>query len=638
MKEIIEEALVKFGLNRIILEKEKEEVIKTFSIPKDQNILLISENKDCTLVITDFAIYFQINNTNENTTDLATSILTIGGSLVGGPLVGIGLGLGKKAVKTIGDTLLKKKLPPILWNKIVSIEEEKIKKNDRQFSELIFKIEGENENIKILFSSSIFYELFHYIHTESKNNSQAIPIIEKIRQLLAQNNIQEAQMFLTSVKINEKSPYYKEYLSLSAEIYNKNNNFYEAAQAYDDLKNLYKGNLEAFSQYSKEKQNNYHNYLTHFKELPLRERNIITTSKTDRLFKLDHITLLNIDQLPAIHFPSSHPKVNQTYIAHPHKTDTYLPIETYDYELLKDRMDEFFRILGCLGATSITLETIKKENKEEKKNLKIEGNVGGSKEGIGLDIDAKYSKAASTSLGKYIGMERSQTNDPNKRPYIPKDTIWFPHESGWQHLAQQRLEGGILTYTERISSSENQLLNKKQMATIGAELKTLLYSIKVGGQYEKEENLQQNEEFSFLLKIEFKPMNEFTEDNEIIDITAEEVIQTPIQLPAPNDNEARYLEEIHFMLEDDGVIDDRERMILERLRKCYNITPERAKELEAQAIASQELTPEEQEYLSEYKNSLQDGAISERERRLLNRLAMALGISEERVKELEGNI
>ena len=223
MKEVIEEALVKFGFNRIILEKEKEEVIKTFSIPKDQNILLISENKDCTLVITDFAIYFQINNTNENTTDLATSILTIGGSLVGGPLVGIGLGLGKKAVKTIGDTLLKKKLPPILWNKIVSIEEEKIKKNDRQFSELIFKIEGENENIKILFSSSIFYELFHYIHTESKNNSQAIPVIEKIRQLLAQNNIQEAQMFLKSVKINEKSPYYKEYLSLSAEIYKRNN-------------------------------------------------------------------------------------------------------------------------------------------------------------------------------------------------------------------------------------------------------------------------------------------------------------------------------------------------------------------------------------------------------------------------------
>ena len=637
MKEIIEEALVKFGFNRIILEKEKEEVIKTFSIPKDQNILLISENKDCTLVITDFAIYFQINNTNENTTDLATSILTIGGSLVGGPLVGIGLGLGlgKKAVKTIGDTLLKKKLPPILWNKIVSIEEEKIKKNDRQFSELIFKIEGENENIKILFSSSIFYELFHYIHTESKNNSQAIPVIEKIRQLLAQNNIQEAQMFLRSVKINEKSPYYKEYLSLSAEIYKKNNNFYKAAQAYDDLRSLDKGNLESFSQYGREKQNNYNNYLTHFKELPLRERNIITISNTDKLFKSDHITLLNIGQLPAINFPMYHPKANQTYIAHPYKADTYLPIESYDYELLNDRMDEFFYILQCLGATSITIETIKKENNEGEKNLNIGTNIGGSKEGIGVEVDAKYSKAASTSLSKYMGLERAQTFNPDKRPYIPKNTIWFHREPRWQRLAQQRLEGGILTYTERISSSENQRLNKEEIIDINAELKTLLYSVKAGGQYEKEEKLQQNEEFSFSINIEFKPMKEFPEETDIIDITAEEIIQTPIQLPAPNDNEARYLEEIHIMLEDDGVIDERERMILERIRERYNITSERARELEAQAIAGQELTSEEQEYLSEYKNSLHDGAISEKERRLLDRLAMALGISEERVTEIE---
>ena len=425
---------------------------------------------------------------------------------------------------------------------------------------------------------------------------------------------------------------------MSAEIYKKNNNFYKAAQAYHSLKSLDKGNLESFSQYDREKQNNYNNYLTHFKELPLRERNIITISNTDKLFKSDHITLLNIEQLPAINFPSSHPKPNQTYIAHPYKTDTYLPIESYDYELLNDRMDEFFYILQCLGATSITIETIKKENNEGEKNLNIGTNIGGSKEGIGVEVDAKYSKAASTSLSKYMGLERAQTFNPDKRPYIPKNTIWFHREPRWQRLAQQRLEGGILTYTERISSSENQRLNKEEIIDINAELKTLLYSVKAGGQYEKEEKLQQNEEFSFSINIEFKPIKEFLGETDIIDITAEEIIQTPVQLPTPNDNEARYLEEIHFMLEDDGVIDERERMILERFRERYNITPERAKELEAQAIASQELTTEEQEYLSEYKNSLQDGAISEKERRLLNRLAMALGISEERVKELEENI
>lgn len=468
MKEIIEEALVKFGLNRIILEKEKEEVTKTFSIPKDQNILLISENKDCTLIITDFAIYFQINNTNEDVTDLATSILTIGGTLLVG---GLGLSLGKKAAKSIGDTLLKKKLPPILWNKIVSIEEEKITKDDKQFSILIFKIEGEKENIKILFSSSIFYELFYYIHTESKNNSQAIPVIEKIRQLLAQNNIQEAQMFLRSVKINEKSPYYKEYLSLSAEIYKKNNNFYKAAQAYDSLKSLDKGNLESFSQYGREKQNNYNNYLTHFEELSLQDRNIITISNTDKLFKSDHITLLNIGQLPAINFPMSHPKVNQTYIAHPYKTDSYLPIENYDYELLNDRLNEFFYILQCLGATSITFETIEEENKEEKNHSNLKAEVEAKAKIAGGKVGMEYDSLMNSSLRNYLKTERTQTFDPEKRPYIPKDVVWFPNEFSWQRLAQQRLNGNFLSHDEVLSSSQTQRLDRNEILDVNAELK-----------------------------------------------------------------------------------------------------------------------------------------------------------------------
>jgi hypothetical protein len=494
MKEIIEEALVKFGLNGIISKEEKEEAMKRFSIPKEQNILLISEDKNYMLAITDFAIYYTTN------ADLYMRKVRKPKMLFFTPALAVYSYLSTQNIMDF-----------VLWDEIDKIDTES-KTNDYQT--LIISIKEKDNKFKIYLRPSPVYSLIQHIVTNRiesyTTNDQNLKIMEEIKKSLSKGNHQEAEKLLKDLKIDKNDQLYKEKLLLEAKIY-KNNDFYKVAETYQELKKFYKDDPENLSLCNVKKQQNYEIYIEKFMDLPIRKRGVITTSKTDRLFKLDHITLLNIDQLPAIHFPSSHPKVNQTYIAHPHKTDTYLPIETYDYELLKDRMDEFFRILGCLGATSITLETIKKENKEEKKNLKIEGNVGGSKEGIGLDIDAKYNKAASISLGKYIGMERSQTNDPNKRPYIPKDTIWFPYESGWQRLAQQRLEGGILTYTERISSSENQLLNKKQIATIGAELKTLLYSIKAEGLYEKEENLQQNEEFSFLLKIEFKPMDEFTE-------------------------------------------------------------------------------------------------------------------------------
>lgn len=527
----------------------------------------------------------------------------------------------------------------VLWNEIDKIDA-KSRKNDYQ--ELMISIKEKDNKFKIYLRPSPVYRLVQYIVAKIIENyasdDQNLKIIDEIKKSLSKGNHQEAKMLLNDLKIDKNAQFYKDLLPLKVEIYKKDNDFYKVAETYQELKEFNKEDTKKISLCNVERQQNYEKYIKTFIDLPLQQRNIITISNTDKLFKSDHITLLNIGQLPAINFPRSHPKPNQTYIAHPYKTDTYLPIETYDYELLNDRMDEFFRILGCLGATSITLETIKKENKEKEKKINIAANIGGSEEEIGLDIDAKFSKAASTSLSKYMDMERSQTFAPNKRPYIPKDTIWFPSEPRWQRLAQQRLEGGILTYTERISSSENQLLNKKQIAAVGAELKMLLYSVKGEGQYEKEENLQQNEEFSFSIKIEFKPMEEFPEETEIIDITVEEVTQTPIQLPAPNDNEARYLEEIHFMLEDDGQIDERERTILERFRERYNITPERARELEAQAIAGQELTSEEQEYLSEYKNSLHDGVISDKERRLLNRLATALGIDDARVAELEKKV
>lgn len=495
MKEIIEEVLVKFGLNRIISKEEMEQAMKRFPIPKEQNILFISIDKSYMLVITDFAIYYTTYKDLYMRKVRKPEMLFLSSAL---------------AVYSYLST--QNIMDFVLWDEIDEIDK-KSKNNDYQI--LVISIKEKDDKFKIYLRPSPIYSLIQYIvEKRIESNHQNLKIMDEIKKSLSKGNHQEAEMLLKDLKLDKKDQLYKELLLSKVEIY-KNNDFYKVAETYQELKEFYKEDAKNLSLCNVRRQQNYKKYIETFIDLPLRKRDIITTSKTDRLLKLDHITLLNIDQLPAIHFPSSHPKPNQTYIAHPHKKDTYLPIETYDYELLKDRMDEFFRILGCLGATSITLETIKKENKEEGKNLKKEGKVGGSKEKIELEIEAKYSKAASTSLSKYIGMERSQTNDPNKRPYIPKDTIWFPHETGWQRLAQQRLEGGILTYTERISSSENQLLNKKEMATVGAELKMLLYSIKAEGQYEKEEKLQLNEEFNFQLKIEFKPMKEFSEETEI---------------------------------------------------------------------------------------------------------------------------
>ncbi len=101
-----------------------------------------------------------------------------------------------------------------------------------------------------------------------------------------------------------------------------------------------------------------------------------------------------------------------------------------------------------------------------------------------------------------------------------------------------------------------------------------------------------------------------------------------------NDKELEYLNELKECLENDGTISDRERRLLDKLRSSLGISEERAKELEKQ-ISNVELTSDEEEYFNELKSCYEDGEISDKERRLLNRLYKSLGISDSRAVEIE---
>lgn len=100
--------------------------------------------------------------------------------------------------------------------------------------------------------------------------------------------------------------------------------------------------------------------------------------------------------------------------------------------------------------------------------------------------------------------------------------------------------------------------------------------------------------------------------------------------------EKEYLKEFKEVIAD-GDITGRERRLLNKFRAKFDITDERGEELEAMIIQPS-LTLEEREYLEEYKEIIAGGEISERERRFLEKLRKANGISEERAAEIENNI
>ena len=100
-------------------------------------------------------------------------------------------------------------------------------------------------------------------------------------------------------------------------------------------------------------------------------------------------------------------------------------------------------------------------------------------------------------------------------------------------------------------------------------------------------------------------------------------------------SEQEYLETIKTIYEEDEEISPRERRLLNRLREKLGISEERAKELE-DSLKRPQLTADEQEYLDEYRALLDGGnSISDKERRLLEKVRTMLCISERRARELE---
>ena len=128
---------------------------------------------------------------------------------------------------------------------------------------------------------------------------------------------------------------------------------------------------------------------------------------------------------------------------------------------------------------------------------------------------------------------------------------------------------------------------------------------------------------SFWLKDE-----EFDEDTEKMDVLKNEDEDKSL-----TDGEHEYLSEYKEIIAE-GKISERDYRFLLKIKHSNGISDERAKELENFAAQSS-LSKNEQEYLDEYKDIIQSGTMTERDKRYLNKIKVSNGISDSRAIELE---
>lgn len=466
---------------------------------------------------------------------------------------------------------------------------------------------------------------------------------------------------ITEELVNDNPNLWKYYVK-KAKLYFELGNVKKVIDSYKIAHHVCNDNVEKID-LNKELQKLISEYNDKFIELPYQQRqwvvvddNKAAISNTFVVFEKNNLPL-------TLNFPPRHPLTKEFYIGHPFVNSSYIPFSEYDESLFIDRYDEFKLFVQCLGAKSMTIEVIKGSesslsiinNRSSNNSSSTSGSASVDYGAFGGNLSGSSSNSSDSSHTSNRGTQEDlqtsratiQRFNPTKKPYLSSKLIWFNNEPTWQRLYEQRMAGSMLHHSETWSSKSNYSISEKEESNlkkafkdfISGDIGVKLFSVKAEVNTDRnieidelvEKTFNKSESIEWSIKIEFEPIENLLEDN-IETVTVKTITEV---FSTSNKEEEEYLEEIKFMLEDDGIIDDKERSILERFRERKGISKETAIELEKNLLSFGDLSEDEKEYLEEFQEILNDGEITEKERRTLSRMANRLGISETRVKELE---
>ena len=371
-------------------------------------------------------------------------------------------------------------------------------------------------------------------------------------------------------------------------------------------------------------------YVQHFLEQPYNERKLIVPVKSYSDLSQKTLSVIDINNLPNIHFPMGHPIANQLYVGHPYIPSNYIPFENYELTFIEDKVREFCQIMQYLGATEINIECINTSSSNKDTNLQQKASADINYKVASVSGEGERNRADKFLEDISQSINLHQKFYPKSKPMLPTDLVWYAHEPSWQRLYNQRMQGALMEHEERIETKKSQVVENSELKRISAEVKWLFVEANGNWEQSMEEKFEAHDNAILAIHVKFAPLESL--QNEMA--SQQPMFENKKELTT---EEEEYLEELKACLEEDGEISSKERRLLDRLRNRLGISVERAEELE-KSLQEIQLTEEEKEYLEEYQACLEEGEISPKERRLLDRLRDKLGISEERAREIEDSI
>ena len=368
-------------------------------------------------------------------------------------------------------------------------------------------------------------------------------------------------------------------------------------------------------------------YVKEFLSQPYNQRKILMPVREYVDLSQNHISVLDIKNLPDLQFPIGHPISNQLYVGHPYLPQKYIPFENYQLELIEDKVREFCQIAQCLGAKEISIDAENAMQNSSSRSINHSGEGSVDYKLASANGSSKRNRSSNLIDEISQAINLHQTFMPTKKPFLPENTIWYQNEPSWQRLYEQRMNGGLTQHEERIETRKSQVVDNHELTELKAELQYLFAEANISWNTSMDEKFSQQENAVLSIKVTFAPIDSLGGNADSINYMSSTT-------PSLTKVEQEYLDNLKDFFEDDAEITPRERKMLERIRQSLGISEERAKELEMYLSAPQ-LTENEQEYLDMYSDYASKGEITDKERRRLDKFAAALGIDKERIKEIE---
>jgi len=253
----------------------------------------------------------------------------------------------------------------------------------------------------------------------------------------------------------------------------------------------------------------------HVLNLDYRKRKIVMplSFSDENIYKeVESPLLIDIDEKLPIDFPMGHPLENHLYVGHPLIPKKYIPFETYQLELVEDRVREFCILAQSLGATEISIECLNSSNSDRYTNGRTSASAhGGNRVFSGsAEMDYQHSRRMIEELSNSLSLR--QTYEPCDEPFVPNGLVWYGNEPSWQRLVNQRLNGNLRSHEERMETRKSQMIDDKELLSLKANVEGLWGKAGVGFSNEDNKKFVQQENAVLSINVQFASLREIQEN------------------------------------------------------------------------------------------------------------------------------